>query len=176
MVKITLGGNEIASGIIIEGRTYARVADILDGLGHAYQWDERGPEITVTGGMALGEDINDIQLTANFNLREFACRHCGAVKLDPILVQKLQALRDRIGRAITITSGYRCAGHNQVVGGAPNSRHVQGKAADIVVDGMEPGTVASQAEAVGFNGIGIYNNFTHVDVRASKARWRGEGA
>ena len=173
MVQIKYGDKEITRGHIIEGRTYARVADLLDGLGHAYQWDDEGPTIAISRGIGLGEGINDIQLAPNFNLREFACRHCGALKIDPALVANLQRLRDRVGRAITITSGYRCEAHNKAVGGVVNSQHLEGKAADIQVEGMSPDTLANHAEAIGFGGIGIYDTFVHVDTRATKARWRG---
>ena len=173
MVQILYGEKEITRGLIIEGRTYARVADLLDGLGHAYQWDDEGPAIAISRGPGLGEGINDIQLTANFNLREFACRHCGALKIDPALVTRLQQLRDRVGKAINITSGYRCPTHNRAVGGAANSQHLLGKAADMWVEGMSPDTLATHAEAVGFGGIGIYDTFVHVDTRSGRARWRG---
>jgi len=121
----------------------------------------------------LGEGINDIRLTENFALAEFACRCCGAVRVDPELVQKLQQLRDRIGKPIAITSGYRCPAHNRAVGGAAQSQHMYGAAADITVKGMAPATVADHAEAIGFGGIGRYSTFTHVDVRAGRARWNG---
>ncbi len=180
MVKIMLNGQEIASGLIIEGRTYARVADLLSGLGYAYTWEPGTPNRLViavprveVGACRLGSGTNNIQLTVDFNLREFACRHCGAVKVDPVLVQKLQDLRDRIGKSITITSGYRCETHNRAVGGSPNSQHLLGKAADIVVAGMTPAVLYNHAEAVGFGGIGTYNTFVHVDTRAARARWPG---
>ena len=121
----------------------------------------------------MGQGVNDIRLTENFTLAEFACRCCGAAKIDPGLVQKLQALRDRIGKPIAITSGYRCPAHNRAVGGAAQSQHMRGTAADIVVKGLAPATVADHAEAIGFGGIGRYATFTHVDCRDKKARWNG---
>ena len=42
----------------------------------------------------------------------------------------LQPLRDRFG-PITISSGFRTKALNQAVGGAPNSQHLTGEAADI---------------------------------------------
>ena len=95
------------------------------------------------------------------------------MRVDPELVRKLQQLRDRIGKPISITSGYRCPAHNAAVGGAAGSQHLLGKAADIVVQGMAPAQVADHAEAIGFGGIGRYAGFTHVDTRATKARWNG---
>ena len=48
--------------------------------------------------------------------------HC----LDPI--------REKFGKPITITSGYRCDKLNKLVGGKPNSQHLKGQAADLVGD------------------------------------------
>lgn len=117
--------------------------------------------------------MNKFQLTKHFNLREFQCRHCGQVKVDSRLVNKLQMFRYIVGQPITITSGYRCPTHNKAVGGAPKSKHMEGIAADIRVEGMTPKQVAELADKAGFTGIGIYKNFVHLDIRPNKARWIG---
>lgn len=114
----------------------------------------------------------DRWLSNNFNEREFACRHCGQVYVEPDLVTKLQALRDILGRPVKVTSGYRCPVHNRNIKGAPQSRHMQGQAVDLVVEGVSPTAVAKVADQVGLGGIGIYatSGFTHVDV-GPKRRW-----
>lgn len=43
----------------------------------------------------------------------------------------LDPLRQAYGKPIVVTSGYRCAKLNKVVGGASSSQHVRGEAADI---------------------------------------------
>lgn len=43
----------------------------------------------------------------------------------------LDPLREAWGRPLTVTSGYRCAELNKVVGGVPTSMHLTGHAADI---------------------------------------------
>ena len=116
--------------------------------------------------------LNDVQLTKNFKLREFQCKHCHAVKLCPELLRRLQAMRDECGRAITINSGYRCTTHNRNVGGATNSQHLAGRAADIVIVGLpiaEQRKICEKYFADG--GIGYANTYTHVDTRGRKARW-----
>lgn len=58
---------------------------------------------------------------------------------DAATWERLHALRDKIlnparyhlGRAIYITSGYRCPQLNAAVGGAADSQHVKGEAVDI---------------------------------------------
>lgn len=43
----------------------------------------------------------------------------------------LDPLREAYGQPIRVNSGYRCAKHNLAVGGAANSQHLRGEAADI---------------------------------------------
>ena len=117
-----------------------------------------------------------VRLTKNFKTTEFDCKGkgcCSTTVIDSLLVSKLQQIREHFGKPVLINSGYRCTKHNKAVGGAPNSQHTHGKAADIVVKGVKPSEVAAYAEKIGFKGIGRYSSFTHVDTRSKKARWRG---
>ena len=52
------------------------------------------------------------------------------------LVKILQDLRNKYGKPITISSGYRCPSHNKKVGGTTNSKHTQGLAADFYMSGF----------------------------------------
>lgn len=67
----------------------------------------------------------------NFSAAEIACRGTGAIKINPEAMDKLQALRDRLGKPLIIRSAYRSLEHNRAVGGAPASKHMQGTAFDI---------------------------------------------
>lgn len=119
--------------------------------------------------------MTDKQLTPNFNLKEFlkpGHKLPGEVYLNNItnLAHRLQVVRDIIGKPIKITSGYRTISHNQSVGGAPNSYHLYGMAADIVVDGLS----ARELQKLLKNwsgGMGCYDTFTHLDIRENEARW-----
>lgn len=53
------------------------------------------------------------------------------VKLERLCKEILQPIRDKYGHAITVTSGYRSPKLNAAVGGAKNSQHMTGEAADI---------------------------------------------
>lgn len=118
------------------------------------------------GGRRL---INRFKLSENFGLWEFHCRCCQTVKIDKKLVDKLQALRDKVGVPLVITSGYRCPSHNKAEGGAPNSYHVKGMAADVVVpEGSTGEELAQAAKELGFTGIGVYSSFVHMDVRPGR--------
>lgn len=116
------------------------------------------------------------KLSTNFRVKEFACSDGS----DPIfistdLVTVLQKIRTHFGKAVTITSAYRTPTRNKAVGGTAYSQHLYGNAADIKVNGVSPTRVAEYAEKLLPNkgGIGIYDTFTHIDVRNTKARWRG---
>ena len=44
----------------------------------------------------------------------------------------LDKIRERYGKPIVVTSGYRCPELNKAVGGVKSSQHVKGEAADLV--------------------------------------------
>lgn len=94
--------------------------------------------------------------------------------LHPELIRRLNKLQRRLGRSITVHSGYRSPAVNRRVGGASKSKHMYGLAVDISVPGLSPRQVAAIAAQLGFGGIGIYGDFTHIDVRdvqGESARW-----
>lgn len=74
------------------------------------------------------------------------------------------------GQPLRIVSGYRTEATNRAVGGAENSRHLLGQAADIPSGYATP----DQARAAGATGIGISGKWvTHVDVRPGPVvTWR----
>ena len=88
-----------------------------------------------------------MKLSKNFTLEEMvATSHkrlqdiptLGVVQnLQKLCVLVLQPLRDTIGSPVYINSGYRSKRLNARVGGVPNSRHLQGKAADIHCDNLD---------------------------------------
>lgn len=51
--------------------------------------------------------------------------------LTALVAAVLDPLRERWGRPITVTSGFRCPELNSLVGGTPDSQHLRGEAADI---------------------------------------------
>jgi len=114
-------------------------------------------------------------VSAHFSAREFQCRHCGTLVLHPLLVLGLEWLRHLVEQPIYVTSGYRCEEYNRQIGGAPDSQHVLGKAADIRLHGMDVLPLFRAAYRVPYfdgGGIGLYSEgFVHVDVRDGRARW-----
>ena len=88
-----------------------------------------------------------MKLSKNFTLEEMvATSHKGlqdtptlevVQNLQKLCVLVLQPLRDTIGSPVYINSGYRSKRLNARVGGVPNSRHLQGRAADIHCDNLD---------------------------------------
>ena len=118
----------------------------------------------------------NVQLSANFKVKEFACKDgSDVIFISPELVEILQKVRNHFGKAVNINSGYRTPTYNKKIGGATYSQHTYGTAVDIRITGIKPKAVAQYVETLMPNsgGIGIYKNFTHIDVREVKSRWNG---
>lgn len=110
----------------------------------------------------------------NFKADEFSCKHCGANKMQPQFMDKLQELRNLYGKPMKITSGYRCHKHPIEAAKRSSGAHSTGLAADIGVDGLEAHKVLSLAMQLGFTGIGVQQKgsgrFIHVDLVKSTLR------
>lgn len=53
------------------------------------------------------------------------------------LADYLDGIREKLGKPILISSGYRCPVLNKAVGGVANSQHQKGLAADLICADME---------------------------------------
>ena len=109
----------------------------------------------------------------SFSPEELACRGTGRLLIVPEAMDRLQALRNKLGKPMIINSGYRSPEHNRAVGGAAGSKHMQGLAFDVRMDNHDPDAYIAAALAVGSRGIGTYpkQNFVHVDMRETRANW-----
>jgi len=110
----------------------------------------------------------------NFSPAEIACRGTGSLRINEEALDKLQALRDRLGKPLIVRSAYRSPAHNRAVGGAPRSKHMDGTAFDIAMANHDPVAFEAAARAVGFLGFGYYprSGFMHIDL--GPARQWGE--
>lgn len=122
------------------------------------------------------------QITKNFNLDEFSSKDGGTMPKDVEknireLAKNLQVIRNYFNLPLSITSGYRSPAHNTKIGGAKNSQHMYGRAADFSIAGTSPIEVAKGIESliaagkIKQGGIGIYPTWVHYDIRGTKARW-----
>ena len=123
-----------------------------------------------------------MNITLNFSLNEFASKDGASFPLEIIdniklLAANLQVIRDEIKRPMSITSGYRSPAHNRKIGGATNSYHVRGMAADLKASGLTPKQLFDIIERlqregkIAKGGLKAYNTFTHYDIRGTNARW-----
>jgi zinc D-Ala-D-Ala carboxypeptidase len=102
----------------------------------------------------------------NLSPAEIACRGTGKLRLNEAALDKLQALRDRLGKPLILRSAYRSPEHNRAVGGAKASKHLDGVAFDIAMANHDPEAFEAEARAVGFGGFGFYprSGFVHIDL------------
>lgn len=135
-------------------------------------------------------------LTNNFSRAEFACKcGCGFDTVDAVLLRALQSCVDSFktnsGKAVSmiINCGCRCKRHNDslksrfvISGGkhgentAPNSQHIYGRAADLVLlvdrKRVPPKEVSAYfKEHFKELSVGTYASFTHVDSRSGAAKF-----
>ncbi len=87
-----------------------------------------------------------MKITKNFTLSELTKTNTGitnspdrqqVVALIQLCGKVLQPARELYGNAIHVNSGFRSLAVNQAVGGARNSQHLLGEAADISVHSRE---------------------------------------
>lgn len=117
-------------------------------------------------------DVGKPTLSAHFSYREFRCgcdgkyaaNGCLGILVVPALVDGLEDLRvNVIHGPLVLAGGYRCPKHNTDVGGAAQSQHRWGAAADLT-----PTQRLDVVRAQGvFSGFGVTKEqyVRHVDVR-----------
>lgn len=103
-------------------------------------------------------------------LGQLAFKNKGQSNLEGNFRSILEETAGEFGGTLTINSGYRSPGHNAAVGGAKNSRHMHGDAADISMAGMserERSQLVDSLRAKGVKGFITYKNspdMLHVDM------------
>lgn len=106
------------------------------------------------------------------------------------LCAAIEMVRAKWNRKVTIVSGYRSPEYNSWLvkhrGASPRSKHMEGIAADIQIEGVPSWKVFQAAKklradykagrsAVWLGGIGLYPTFVHLDLRERAATWRPRG-
>ena len=120
--------------------------------------------------------MEDTKLTQNFKLSEFLVTNTGLpntpghgseVYANIVrLAGMLQRIRDYVGQPIIINSGYRSQAVNKAVGGANNSSHLYGLAADIRTGKHSPLELAHLIDNSGveFDKLIIEPTWVHIQV------------
>ena len=85
----------------------------------------------------------------------------------------LQPIRDKLGKPMIITSGYRCKELNKKVGGVSTSQHCKGQAVDFYVKDM---TIQQIVDFIKKSGVEFdqlineYNKWVHISFVKGKNR------
>lgn len=82
-----------------------------------------------------------------------------------LVVLCLQPIRDKLKKPMIITSGYRNAQVNKLVGGVSNSMHQYGQACDFKVSGMTPAQIVEFIKKSGVEYdqvINEYDKWVHI--------------
>jgi len=117
------------------------------------------------------------QVTKHFRIEEFDCKDGSSypeswveARLQP-LAEALEVVRKQTGTSIRVLSGYRTPEHNKEVGGAKDSMHLRGVAADIKAGAVKPHDLYQLIETlikrkkIPDGGLGLYPGFVHYDLR-----------
>lgn len=84
----------------------------------------------------------------------------------------LEQVRALVGRPVIVSSGYRSPVLNAAAGGARDSAHMQGLAADITVAGLAPKDLAKAIVKAGieFDQLIYEGTWVHIGLAAGKLR------
>ena len=126
-----------------------------------------------------GRYVPDALAAAQYALRDW--RNGEEHFMDPKLFDVLHGISQKLEtrQPFQIISGYRspksnAAMHAHSAGVAEHSQHMQGKASDIRVEGVDLNNLHKAALSLQAGGVGLYpvSNFVHVDVARVRA-WQG---
>ncbi len=84
----------------------------------------------------------------------------------------LEQVRALVGGPVAVSSGYRSAALNRAVGGAANSAHVLGLAADITVPGISPRSLALliRESGIEFDQLIVEGTWVHIGLALGELR------
>ncbi len=120
---------------------------------------------------AEGEFVPETVQEINYLLRDY--RTGDVAPMEPQLFDLFFALRRKVGSTepFHVISGYRSPETNESLrrvskGVAKDSLHIQGKAVDVRLPGVELRTLRRAAQALGRGGVGYYpaSDFVHLDT------------
>ena len=106
----------------------------------------------------------------NFKKSEFDCKETGENNMQKEFMDKLQELRNRFGKPIIISSGFRSVKHSIEAKKSKGGYHTKGLACDIACYSNTAYDIVKIALELGFTGIGVNQKgnsgrFIHLDLR-----------
>ncbi len=104
-------------------------------------------------------------MTSYFTEEELSCPCCGGSEFNQATLAKFNELRELVGEALPMSSGYRCPDYNTIRGFTQT--HSTGQAGDLAVSHRLAYLIVSYALECGFTGIGVsqkgQGRFIHLD-------------
>jgi hypothetical protein len=91
---------------------------------------------------------------------------------DPMVLDRFETLQSNFGESLRMISAARSKEHNDAVGGADKSQHLDGTAIDLDVSKLSEERriqLIQMASSMGFTGIGVYKNSIHLDTGPLRA-------
>lgn len=115
--------------------------------------------------------VNNWDSIKYFKQSEFTCKcGCGLNNMNLAVVKIADKIREHFGNPAIVTSGSRCEKHNKEVGGVSNSRHLQGKAIDLYVQGVSGSKLVEYTQSLVNSGELRYTykigdtDAVHIDI------------
>lgn len=86
------------------------------------------------------------------------------MNMNDAFMQKVVAIRRKLGFSFVPTSAFRCPAHNSRVSSTgPNGPHTTGRSIDIRVNSRQRALILKEAAAAGMTRFGIGRDFIHID-------------
>lgn len=103
------------------------------------------------------------QISTHFHSREFVCQHCGQIKIDENLVNKMEHIFSKLRASkCIISSGYRCPSYDTQIGGFVG-KHAEGLAADCVYYDKDGKQIPSKIVCCVAYDLGELNGIAKID-------------
>ena len=130
-----------------------------------------GNETITAYNNKVGNEVYSWNNIKYFKESEFTCKcGCGLNNMNLKVIKIADKVREHFGSPAIVTSGTRCQKHNKEVGGVSNSRHLQGKAIDMYVKGVNGGDLLAYLKTLVNSGELRYTyrinngNACHFDI------------
>jgi hypothetical protein len=154
--------NHLAYPSLIGASSYKILSEQTQGRQSVINWND--PASKVSKYFTVGEVTNNDRRRIPIN---------ATIQSNIItLARELDKVREAFGNPIRVTSWYRPTAINTAVGGARNSQHITGRAADIApVSGMSIHHFQTWLDARWFGAFGYgakRGGFVHIDTRNGK--------
>lgn len=97
---------------------------------------------------------------------ELVCKcGCGLYNFSPVLLDFINLIRKKLGRALIAKSGCRCFTHNQAEGGTITSDHLSGEGVDLkAIQSHTRYIILERAFKFEIRRIGLAKTFIHLGI------------